>query len=521
MPKISRKDQQRRIENSKKSHETYKENMKLAVETVLSGEMKLRTAAQAYNVSKSALHRIVKKYKNSAEEDRTQFSFERNHGFQQIFDDVEEKMLSEYLIKACQMCYGLTVKGTCEFVYKFAVANEKVVPQSWHTNKKAGIEWIRLFRKRQPQLTLRTPEPTSLSRATSFNKHNVNLFFQNLQRVLSKYKFNTNQIYNCDETGVTTAHKPPKIIATVGQKQVGKVTSSERGVLVTMCVAICANGQYMPPFFVFPRKNFKPHMINCAPPGSKGTAHPSGWMTVENFLKFVEHLVEVTRCSVNNHILLILDNHESHCDIKVLNFCKDNGVVLLTLPPHCSHKLQPLDVSCFGPFKSYYNRAMDDWLLNHPATPVTIYNIAELTGKAFPQAFIPSNIIKGFQRTGISPYDPEVFSEADYLSSYVTDRRQAVDEGNKSYSTDQSTSNDKNEEQLSRAEIFEQLETTPDNTINQNQQTDYGNTSIEPTQQNQPKKLLFSPEEVRPHVKCQNRVRTQNKKDKKTIYCFN
>lgn len=95
-----------------------------------------------------------------------------------------------------------------------------------------------------------------------------------------------NQIYNCDETAVTTIHKPPKIIAAVGQKQVRKVTSSERGVLVTMCAPICANGQYIPPFYVFPRKNFKTHRISGAPPGSKDSAHPSGWMTVENFLKF-------------------------------------------------------------------------------------------------------------------------------------------------------------------------------------------------------------------------------------------
>lgn len=85
-----------------------------------------------------------------------------------------------------------------------------------------------------------------------------------------------NNIYNCDGTAITTVHKPPKIVAPLGQKQIGKVTSVERGVLVTLCVAICANGQYVPPFFVFPRKNFKPHMTNSAPPGSKGAAYLSG-----------------------------------------------------------------------------------------------------------------------------------------------------------------------------------------------------------------------------------------------------
>lgn len=137
--------------------------MKIAVAAVVSGEMKFRSAANAFGLSMSALHRMVSKYKTSNEESRQQFSFERRHGFRQIFDDEEEKILADYVVKACQMCYGLTVKGIYEFVYKFAVANEKVIPQSCHTNRKAGIEWIILFRKRQTQLTLRTPEATSLS----------------------------------------------------------------------------------------------------------------------------------------------------------------------------------------------------------------------------------------------------------------------------------------------------------------------------------------------------------------------
>lgn len=361
---------------------------------------------------------MVAKYRNTAEDERESFCFERKHGFSQIFTDDEEAALALYLIKCSKMCYGLTVASTREFAYKFAIANNKKInninPQSWEDNKKAGLEWIRLFRKRQTNISLRTPEATSITRATSFNKHNVQIFFNNLQRALSKHKFEVTQIYNCDETAVTTVQKPPKILATCGDKQVGKITSAERGTLVTMCNTICANGTYTPPMFVFPRHNFKPHMLNGAPPGSKGAAHPTGWMTSQNFLKYVEHLTNYTRCSLENKIILILDNHESHCDFNVIKFCKENGVILLTLPPHCSHKLQPLDVSCYGPFKTYYNKAVDDWLLNHPGIPVNIYNIAEIAGTAFHQAFVPSNIMSGFQNSGIAPFNPEVFDESDF-----------------------------------------------------------------------------------------------------------
>jgi len=86
-----------------------------------------------------------------------------------------------------------------------------------------------------------------------------------------------------DETGVQTVHSPGKVIAECGAKQVGQVTSAERGTLVTVCCTINAIDNFLPPVFIFPRVYFKNAMLNNAPPGSMGRAHPSGWMTAENF----------------------------------------------------------------------------------------------------------------------------------------------------------------------------------------------------------------------------------------------
>ena len=69
------------------------------------------------------------------------------------------------------------------------------------------------------------------------------------------------------------------------------------------------------------------------------------------FLTFLKHFVAHVRPSPTDKVILLLDNHVSHLSVDVLQFAKDNGVVMVSFPPHCSHKLQPLDRSVYGPLK--------------------------------------------------------------------------------------------------------------------------------------------------------------------------
>ncbi|XP_050517676.1 uncharacterized protein LOC126892213 isoform X1 [Diabrotica virgifera virgifera] len=117
-----------------------------------------------------------------------------------------------------------------------------------------------------------------------------------------------------------------------------------------------------------------------------------------------------------------MDNHHSHICIEVINLAKENGVTIVTLPPHCSGKLQPLDVSCYAPFKTYYAAAVDSWQKQNPGKVFSIYNIAGCVNEAHQKTMIPTTIVNGFRKTGIFAYNRDLFTEADYMSSFVTDR---------------------------------------------------------------------------------------------------
>jgi DDE superfamily endonuclease len=95
-----------------------------------------------------------------------------------------------------------------------------------------------------------------------------------------------------------------------------------------------------------------------SPAGSKGLAVPSGWMDSETFIKWPEHFQQNVHSSDKDKVLFILDNHGSHRTLDAINFARANGIVMLSIPPHTSHKIQPLDRTFFGPLKT---QLLESW----------------------------------------------------------------------------------------------------------------------------------------------------------------
>ena len=250
-------------------------------------------------------------------------------------------------MKAADIYYGLCPKEIRKLAYEVAKEYKLAMPHQWEECKVATANWFTNFMKRQPQLSIRCTQPTSLSRATSFNEANVNIFFNYLEKALNMYKFEAKDIYNIDETGVTTVQKPSRIVAKKGIKQVGALISAERGQLVTVICGVNALGNYIPPMFIFPKMRYKDHFIRDGPTGCIGSGNSSGWVQEEEFVMFLKHLQRYTVATKEKKILLLFDNHSSHISIQALDYCCENGIVMLSFPPHCSHKLQPVDRSAY------------------------------------------------------------------------------------------------------------------------------------------------------------------------------
>ncbi|CAH2102148.1 unnamed protein product [Euphydryas editha] len=104
---------------------------------------------------------------------------------------------------------------------------------------------------------------------------------------MEKHKFLPKNIYNCDETGISTVQTPGKILATKGQKKVAFITSWERGKNITLLCAMSAAGGYIPPMFIFPRKRLTHLLEKDGPIGALYKCSDNGWINEDLFFEWV------------------------------------------------------------------------------------------------------------------------------------------------------------------------------------------------------------------------------------------
>ena len=107
-------------------------------------------------------------------------------------------------------------------------------------------------------------------------------------------------------------------------------------------------------------------------------------MTVEMFNKWFDHFLSHTKPSEDDPVMLFLDGHASHTkNLAFIEKARANHVTVISFPPHCSHKLQPLDVNFMGPLKTNFSQDIERFLKANPGKVVSIIDVSELLGDAF------------------------------------------------------------------------------------------------------------------------------------------
>ena len=140
-------------------------------------------------------------------------------------------------------------------------------------------------------------------------------------------------------------------MASKGVRQVAKITSGERSNTMTVVCAMSAVGAGMLPMFLFPRKRMVEVLMNGAPSQYLGQTNPIS-DGCEDVCDVAQPLREVHEFVTDkpSHII-VMDGHHSHKTLAAVEYARSNWIDMVTLPPRCTHKVQPLDRNFFKSFK--------------------------------------------------------------------------------------------------------------------------------------------------------------------------
>ena len=219
------------------------------------------------------------------------------------------------------------------------------------------------------------------------------------------------QIYNVDESGVPLDPKALNVVAKKGSKKV-RVRSTGRKGQVTVVACGNAAGQVIPPMIIFDAKKLCHAWTRGEVPGTSYGLSDKGWITTELFQSWLtEHFLK--HAVAARPLILLLDGHSTHYQYELIQSACERDVIILCLPPHTTHDAQPLDCSVFSPLKSHWRSICHQFIQQNPGRVITKYNFNGLFSKAWLNAVTPANLIAGFRKCGVYPFNASAIAVND------------------------------------------------------------------------------------------------------------
>lgn len=282
---------------------------------------------------------------------------------------------------------------------------------------RVGPRWASNFVRRQSELRTRLSRPYDYQRAKCEDPKIISAWFDLFRNMVAKHGILESDIWNFDETGFLMGQISSTLVVTSsdGRAKAKKIQPGNRE-WVTVIQAVRSDGEIIPPYLVVAGKTHLESWYCNSPFPPEWTIDLSetGWTNNRIGLDWVKHFDRHSRpCTIGAKRLLVLDGHESHHSAEFEEYCKENNIITLCMPPHSSHLLQPLDIGCFSVLKRSYGKEIEKLMRNH-IHHITKPDFFLAFHAAFRATFHPENVRGGFRGTGLVPFDPEkVISQLD------------------------------------------------------------------------------------------------------------
>ena len=369
--------------------------IQLALSAFKSGQFKtIKAAALAFDIPKSTLGRQMQ---------GTLPRSEKTANCQKL-SATEESTLSAWILDMdrCGLPLQLsTVRHLAQLLLSARLPSQPVI---------IGEHWVNRYIQRHPELKSRYTRKYDYQRAKCEDPKLIQGWFTRVKETIQKYGILTEDIYNMDETGFQMGvTSTAKVVGGFETKEnYAKAPQPGNREWVTAIISINASGWVLPPQIIFAAADHQSLWYDDLPENYVVSVSKNGWTTDQLGIEWLQKIFEPYTAprTIGGYRLLILDGHGSHATAEFDRFCMEKKIIPLYMPPHSSHLLQPLDVSCFSPLKHLYGQRLQE-KIQKGTYSVGKEDFLHIYPAVHQQALSSSNIKSGFAAAGLVPFSSE------------------------------------------------------------------------------------------------------------------
>ena len=182
---------------------------------------------------------------------------------------------------------------------------------------------------------------------------------------------------------------------------------------VSLLAAVCAVAIKIPPVLIYQGESGDLRDSWVEDVGDDTVyfaATPTGWSNNGIGRQWIEKVFDkhTKEKAGRGYRLLIVDGHCSHVNLSFLDYAERHRIIVLILPPHSTHRLQPLDVGLFSPLSKAYSKELSDFMMKGQGfVSMSKRMFYPFFKRAWEASFTEENIESAWRATGIWPYNPE------------------------------------------------------------------------------------------------------------------
>lgn len=236
-----------------------------------------------------------------------------------------------------------------------------------------------------------------------------------MQEKIDKYRIRQSNIYNFDEKGflLGLCHTLKRIVALdrLQRKKILGASQDGSREFISLLACICADGTALPPGLIYQgdsgdlQDSWLEDFDHSSDEAYFAVSR-KGWTNEDLGISWLQKIFDhhTKQKAGRSHRLLLVDGHSSHVNLRFVNYCDQHRILLVILPPHSTHRLQPLDVGIFSPLAHAYSKEIDQLIQSSCGfTRVTKRSFWILFKSSWTQALTLENIRSSFATPGIFP----------------------------------------------------------------------------------------------------------------------